>query len=146
MENNTQQQTIQKLENAINTLLGAYEVLKEKSNAKDVIMEELKHKINLLENNIETIEDKHVKQNSTIGNMLGRIESILEGENNKDEGNNISSIKTPIMTKKSIDNSENKRKSKDIEAININDIIVNPDKIQNKFDEDRMNKLLAGYN
>ena len=34
-----------------------------------------------------------------------------------------------------------------IESINMDDIVVNPEKISNKvFDEERMNKLLGGFN
>ena len=140
MENNNQT-TTQQLENAINTLLDAYEVLQEENNEKDLTIQTLQDKIQSLEDNIENIEDDNGKQNSTLGSMLGKIESILGG--NKTE---LSTITSAASTDQSTLTFED-NKTEEIDAINIDDISVNPERTEkNGFDEDRMNKLLGGFN
>ena len=140
MENNNQI-TIQKLENAINTLLNAYEELQEKSKQKDETITNLKETIVMLEEDIANLENNSGKQNSTLGSMLGKIESILDPKKQDNQNEQTNDNTNPTLS------FENNKQDNQISTINIDDIIVNPAKIPTKnIDEDRMNKLLGGFN
>jgi chromosome segregation ATPase len=139
MENNTQT-TTQQLENAINTLLDAHEVLQEENKQKDQKIESLNQKISSLEDNIENIEDNNGKQDTILGGLLGKVESII-GSSKRPLDEIETKADQPTLT------FEDTNSSTEISEINIDDIVVNPQRTEgNGFDEDRMNKLLGGFN
>ena len=160
MENNTQI-TIEKLQNAINTLLDAYENLQEENNKNLETIKTLEEEKAELEAKIDDMEDNSGKQNGAIGSMIGKIESILgtpskateelkEDEDKKPElVQSTFAITSEEEEQKEESSEENKDEVLDSNITKIDDIVVNPDRqnFDSKNDLDsRMAKLLGGFN
>jgi chromosome segregation ATPase len=160
MENNTQI-TIEKLQDAINTLLDAYENLQEENNKNLETIKTLEEEKAQLEATIDDMEDNSGKQNGAIGSMIGKIESILgnpskateevkEDEDKKPElVQSTFAITSEEEEQKEESSEENKDEVLDSNITKIDDIVVNPDRqnFDSKNDLDsRMAKLLGGFN
>ncbi len=113
-------ETIAKLSDALNTLIGAYEDLQNENNSlKDTIEEledaknELESNINnlkedkvSLEDNLDNIQDNNQKENTNINSMLGKIQNLL---GNKQVGD-VVKMETPSFQEEKNDfalNTEN---------------------------------------
>ncbi|PHR73797.1 MAG: hypothetical protein COA66_01690 [Arcobacter sp.] len=84
-------ETIAKLSDALNTLIGAYEDLQNENNSLKNTIEELEDAKNELESNInnlkevkvslednlDNIQDNNQKENTNINSMLGKIQNLL---------------------------------------------------------------------
>ena len=145
MENNNNI-TIQKLEDAVTKLIDSYTILDEQSKAKDEEIVSLNQTISTLEVENEELTRHHGKQNSLLDGLLGKVETIVLGEQLLD------SSKTEVKksTKSIMDFDDITPKIKEEESliseVNINDTVINPTKSTNKlFDEDKMNKILDGF-
>jgi FtsZ-binding cell division protein ZapB len=145
MENNNNI-TIQKLEDAVTKLIDSYTILDEQSKAKDEEIVSLNQTISTLEVENEELTQHHGKQNSLLDGLLGKVETIVLGEQLLD------SSKTEVKksTKSIMDFDDITPKIKEEESliseVNINDTVINPTKSTNKlFDEDKMNKILDGF-
>lgn len=143
MENNTQM-TIEKLQNAINTLLDAYENLQDENGKNLKKIDELEEENRSLQNTISSLESDSGKQNGAIGSMIGKIESILGGERSS------SATQEPFQPSLIEENEKEEDQEGSDNAIpvtNIDDIVVNQDKIDTEKKDDidsRMAKLLGG--
>jgi len=145
MENNNNI-TIQKLEDAVTKLIDSYTILDGQSKAKDKEIVALNETISSFEAQIEELTQHHGKQNSLLDGLLGKVETIVLGEQLLD------SSKTEVKksTKSIMDFDDITPKIKEEESliseVNINDTVINPTKSTNKlFDEDKMNKILDGF-
>lgn len=163
MNNN---ETVEQLKKALNQLLGAYESLKADSEQLKVDKDNLHNEIDNLEYKneeltlqLDSLTDTTTHQSSEMGEMLGRIESILgsvdevvENDNNDnslDENNNIeenssssnnpSSIEDLVAQSSEIEDSINIKNEK-IETIDENF------KNNKDIDMGRMQSLLNGFN
>ena len=155
MENNNNI-TIQKLEDAVTKLIDSYTILDEQSKAKDEEIVSLNQTISTLEVENEELTQHHGKQNSLLDGLLGKVETIVLGEqlldsskteDNKSTKSIIKNNKT-IKPIKDVDISIPKIKEDELllSEVNINNSVINPTKSTNKlFDEDKMNKILDGF-
>ena len=148
----TNAETISKLNEALGTLIKAYEELQdENANLKARINEledevlELESTKEDLEKNVDEFKDHTEKDKSNISTMLGKIESILSKK---------SSDKTPSTTTSSVSSVTPEIKEKveekpnDIFSTSLNVEKETPKEESNsgKIDLNRMASLLNGFN
>ena len=138
------QETINKLSEALNTLITAYEELQNvNSGLKNTITElkEDKEKIlqenSSLQNNVSVLSDSTEQQNSSMYNMLDKIESLLGSDFTKEIESNEKEEFPAIHA--SIDESE----SLPLDELELESIEPEKDK---KIDLDRMASMLNGFN
>lgn len=105
-------ETIAKLSDALNTLIGAYEDLQNENTAisnklKQVEDEknELEESINnlrsdktALEDNLDNLQDNKQKEHTNINSMLGKIQNLLGNKTSKEELPILEEIKIPDNT------------------------------------------------
>jgi FtsZ-binding cell division protein ZapB len=145
MENNNNI-TIQKLEDAVTKLIDSYTILDEQSKAKDEEVVALNQTISALEVEIEELTQHHGKQNSLLDGLLGKVETIVLGEQLLDSSK--TEVKKSTKSIMEFDDVTPKIEEDEIliSEVNINDTVINPTKSTNKlFDEDKMNKILDGF-
>lgn len=138
----TNTQTIQKLNEALNTLIKAYEELQNDNTNLKVRINELEDEVLDLESTKEDLE-YNVKEfktsteadNSNINSMLGKIEGLL---NNK--VNSTSSNTNEVKTQNNSNGSFNSQSDIKVEEQK------KEDENSNKIDLNRMASLLNGFN
>ncbi|MEA3315809.1 MAG: hypothetical protein U9Q30_08145 [Campylobacterota bacterium] len=164
MNNN---ETVEQLKKALNQLLGAYESLKADAEQLQVDKDNLNNEIDNLEYKneeltlqLDSLTDTTTHQSSEMGEMLGRIESILGSvdevvgngnssdsldmennivDDNSSGSNNPSSIEELVAQSSEIETSIDKKDEK-IETIDENF------KNNKDIDMGRMQSLLNGFN
>ncbi len=140
----TNQETIAKLNEALNTLIKAYEqlqneniLLEEKISNLEKEKNELENKNRNLENNVIELNDSTEKQNNNINSMLNKIESLLD---NKKE-------KAPIDSSYKKENNEVVEDDELLEEKNLDKNYSSQTTTnENKIDLNRMASLLNGFN
>ena len=138
--------TTQKLSEALNTLINAYEELQKENEGLQNTITDLNNKItNLesknkeLEDNVDNLNDNTQKQESDITSMLGKIESLLH-------------IRKSDSTKdKAIESEPVKEEEPYASSISVEDIKLEtessaPQQNSSKIDLNRMESLLSGFN
>lgn len=151
----TNAETISKLSEALNTLIGAYEDLQNEKNELDKRIKQLEDEKGDLGKKLNDVNNNNERQNTNINSMLGKIENIL-GNNNPKE------LEKEVIKEEKIQK-ENEIKENSHETTNIFDSIepvkkenlnieVEPIKIEKnekedeKLDLNRMASLLNGFN
>jgi len=163
-------ETINKLSEALNTLITAYEELQGENNKLEVVITQLKEeKANVeqeknkleeakakveeenfsLQDNLTTLSDNSEEQNTSMYNMLDKIELLLSNEvavptYNKKEAAQETSVNKPVVN-------QEPEKSQSIVDDEVSTLLQedkkepenNPD---NKIDLNRMASLLNGFN
>ena len=146
----TNAETISKLNEALGTLIKAYEELQdENANLKARINEledevlELESAKEDLEKNVDEFKDHTEKDKSHISTMLGKIESIL---NKKAPSVNSAPSNTTITPETPKEKVEEKKD--DIFSVSANPVKEEPkeESNSNKIDLNRMASLLNGFN
>ncbi|PHO12288.1 hypothetical protein CPG38_08550 [Malaciobacter marinus] len=162
----TNQETITKLNEALNTLIKAYEelqnentLLEEKIDNLNKDKKELEAKVGgledknrNLEDNVNELNDSTEKQNNNINSMLGKIENLLGSKKNsnkyeKDNNNKFDSREKETFIKEQ-DNSKNSSLDQILEE-EIDNTSANfkeSSNSENKIDLNRMASLLNGFN
>lgn len=163
----TPNETIAKLSNALNTLIGAYEELQKENNKlttqvkniteeKDKLALEKEQVImdmNNLQKDVTVLSDNSNQQNDSMYSMLSKIESLLGGETAKQgEDENLSEEILEAQLDEVISDAgslyENRNISSNEENIKENnksdDIEI--EQSNNKIDLNRMASLLNGFN
>lgn len=152
----TNAETISKLSEALNTLIGAYEDIQNEKNELEKTIVQLKDEKNDLDKKLNDFNNNNERQNSNINSMLGKIENILGNNPEKNE------------KKEEIPKKETEIKEMPLETTNIFDSVnapkedtiaqnikVNPinntkeevlEKDDEKLDLNRMASLLNGFN
>ena len=138
-------ETIAKLSDALNTLIGAYEDLQNENNSLKNTIEELEDAKNELESNIknlkddkvslednlDNIQDNNQKENTNINSMLGKIQNLL---GNKQVGDVIKN-ETPSFEEEKSDFALNTENIFDaVEKEDVNEEEKNKDIIENKVE------------
>ncbi|SKB66277.1 hypothetical protein [Malaciobacter marinus] len=162
----TNQETITKLNEALNTLIKAYEelqnentLLEEKIDNLNKDKKELEAKVTSLEDknrnledNVNELNDSTEKQNNNINSMLGKIENLLGSKKNPnkyEKDNNKFDSKEKGTFIKEEDNSKNSSLDQILEeeidntSANFRESSSNS---ENKIDLNRMASLLNGFN
>ncbi|RDX33919.1 hypothetical protein DZA31_00200 [Arcobacter sp. HD9-500m-PIT-SAG02] len=159
-------ETINKLSEALNTLITAYEELQGENNKLEVVitqlkeekanvqeekkkLEEEKEKVeqekNSLQDNLATLSDNSEEQNNSMYNMLDKIELLLSNEvsvpnyEKKDEVPNEVIEKEPILESQAKINEE-------VSPLLKEDNKEPENNSDNKIDLNRMASLLNGFN
>ncbi len=166
----TNAETITKLNEALNTLIKAYEELQEDSNilenkVKDleeevselksakhdleVHVEELTSSKEDLEKNLDEYESHKEEDNTNINSMLGKIESLLGSKSEKKSFDNAKEDDTEEVKEENtlLDNiSDEETKSSLYEKVEEISEDKDGDDKENKIDLNRMASLLNGFN
>lgn len=161
----TNAETILKLNEALSTLIKAYEELQEdNTNLKSRINEledevlELESAKEDLEKNVDEFKDHTQKDRSNISTMLGKIESILNKKSSTPtpSTNSVSSSSTPAtpeVPKEKIEDKKDDIFSASVNPTTTNSLYDNSKKEEpkeesnsNKIDLNRMASLLNGFN
>jgi predicted nucleic acid-binding Zn-ribbon protein len=160
-------ETINKLSEALNTLIKAYEELQNDNNdLQNVItqlkqekakVEEEKAKVeeekvkveeenNSLLNNVEALSDNTEQQNSSMYNMLDKIESLLGSDVQK--SSEVPKIETCIddVISEESNNSEPEVDNEVISLLDEEEKDAPSEEKDNKIDLNRMASLLNGFN
>ncbi|MGB5793763.1 hypothetical protein [Poseidonibacter sp.] len=140
----TNTQTIQKLNEALNTLIKAYEELQNDNTNLKVRINELEDEVLDLESTKEDLE-YNVKEfktsteadNSNINSMLGKIEGLLNNKVNSTNSNSNNSSEKPQNNSNGSFNSQSDIKVEEQKK---------EDENSNKIDLNRMASLLNGFN
>ncbi|RYA22916.1 hypothetical protein [Malaciobacter marinus] len=161
----TNQETITKLNEALNTLIKAYEelqnentLLEEKIDNLNKDKKELEAKVGgledknrNLEDNVNELNDSTEKQNNNINSMLGKIENLLGSKKNSNkyekDNNKFDSREKETFIKEQ-DNSKNSSLDQILEE-EIDNTSANfkeSSNSENKIDLNRMASLLNGFN
>ena len=155
-------ETINKLSEALNTLITAYEALQQENNGLNDTVRQLKDEKSKLENakikieqensslheNVTALSDNSEQQNNSMYNMLDKIEILLGSEVAKKD------LVSPIGQDESIVNDHNKAQNSLIEdeitALATHDSEPSSEspgeEKDNKIDLNRMASLLNGFN
>lgn len=155
----TNAETISKLSEALNTLIGAYEDLQNEKNELEKTILQLKDEKNDLDKKLNDFSNNNERQNSNINSMLGKIENILGNapvkEEKKQEKENIpkkeTEIKeTPLETANIFDSVNTHKEENIVESIEVSPINDTKEEVVEKEDEkldlNRMASLLNGFN
>lgn len=164
----TPNETIAKLSNALNTLIGAYEELQKENNklnsqVKDLTEEKDKlalekeqviMDINNLQKDVTVLSDNSNQQNDSMYSMLSKIESLLGNETIDQQSSEDDNLSEEILEAQldevigdaaslyeNINDNEDKHQNDD----NANDI-EEFEQSNNKIDLNRMASLLNGFN
>lgn len=132
MSNNSD--TIVKLSEALNTLIGAYEKLQDENSGLKSKIKSLEEEKEDLELKLDEYENTTEKQNTNINSMLGKIESLLGNAKKEDTNTPSNSF---FGTSEVIEESE------EVE-IEIKEESASSSS-ENKIDLDRMASLLNGF-
>lgn len=166
----TNQETITKLNEALNTLIKAYEELQNENTLLEEKIEKLEEDKKALEgkvrdledtkrnleDNVNELNDSTEKQNNNINSMLGKIESLLGNKknsthNNKDDNKTFNDKEKNSFIKHE-DNSSSKNGSLDeileeeLDNTSANFKESSNSNSENKIDLNRMASLLNGFN
>ena len=159
----TNAETIKKLNDALNTLINAYELLQEDNNGLKNRITELEDEVleletvkEDLENNVTTLHTSTEEDNSNINSMLGKIESLLTTKVNEDNSSIQESTEKEEIEPEVIEEAAEPEIIED-EKENTNSLYdsnnyqneVEKEKTEdtsNKIDLNRMASLLNGFN
>ena len=151
----TNAETISKLNNALSTLIKAYEELQdENNNLKNRITELEDEVLDLeaakedLEKNVDEFKNNTQEDRSNISTMLGKIESILNKKSPLDTTSNSSSIK--VEEKKEVETNKEEPNILNTNPNSFENVLqkeeVKEESNSNKIDLNRMASLLNGFN
>ncbi|NQY92630.1 MAG: hypothetical protein HRT43_00570 [Campylobacteraceae bacterium] len=152
-------ETINKLSEALNTLIKAYEELQTENNGLQSVITQLKadkskledeknkaeRENNNLQNNLNTLSDNSEEQNSSMYNMLDKIELLLSKEvamptyEKKDEPKDV------VLEDNRIDESQ-KAVDEEVSTLLADEKPEPAANTENKIDLNRMASLLNGFN
>ena len=144
----TNAETISKLNEALSTLIKAYEELQEENTGLKARINELEDEVlelestkEDLEKNVDEFKDHTEKDKSHISSMLGKIESILTKKSPE-------KTSTPIPTTPEVSKEKVEVKTDDIFSTGLNQAPKEEPKESNssKIDLNRMASLLNGFN
>lgn len=145
----TNAETISKLNEALGTLIKAYEELQEENTGLKARINELEDEVlelestkEDLEKNVDEFKDHTEKDKSNISTMLGKIESILTKKSSDKAPSTPTSSVTPEVKEKV------EEKPNDIFSASVNTEKEAPKEESNsgKIDLNRMASLLNGFN
>jgi len=159
-------ETINKLSEALNTLITAYEELQGENNKLEVVitqlkaekanvqeeknkLEEEKAKVeqekNSLQDNLTTLSDNSEEQNNSMYNMLDKIELLLSNEVAVPTYDNKSEVSNEIIEKEPILESQT-NVEEEVTSLLTEDKKEPENNSDNKIDLNRMASLLNGFN
>jgi len=132
-------ETVIQLKKALNQLLGAYETLKAEAEQLKVDKENLNNEIDNLEYKneeltiqLDSLNDTTTHQSSEMGEMLGRIESILGSVDEVVDSNKSDDINLQ---------GSNEDFSEDSSGLNIDDLSVPPSEIEDSLGINKNEKI-----
>ena len=146
----TNAETILKLNEALSTLIKAYEELQEENTGLKARINELEDEVlelestkEDLEKNVDEFKDHTEKDKSHISTMLGKIESILNKKAPSVTATPTNTTVAPEAPKEKIED-----KKDDIFSVSANPVKEEPkeESNSNKIDLNRMASLLNGFN
>ena len=157
----TNAETISKLNNALSTLIKAYEELQDENTGLKARINELEDEVldlesakEDLEKNVDEFKNHTEKDKSNISTMLGKIESILtkKSSSNAPSVTSIATSSAPEIEKEKIEEKKDDIFSTPVNS-NVNSLYDNTKKEEpkeesnsNKIDLNRMASLLNGFN
>jgi len=136
----TNSETIEKLNEALNQLIDAYEILQDKNTSLENEIKQKNDNINDLESKLNDANGHTEVQSNKMDGMLNRIQSLLTVSNSNYKNESLNENLNENDSDDEIDLTINEEDTK--ENNNNNDLLKN----NNKIDLGRMESLLNGLN